>query len=119
MVPELEQRGARPARSAGRNFLTKHAFPDKSDQPGAVPKPGFASIRVKETANQVPTPNESIFEEHGSRVVRKRCHLGGSHGAMVWVSQRRGENLEIRPYMVTGILHGGVEALFAKVAKTL
>ena len=69
MVPELEQRSARPVRSAGRFFLTKHAFPDKSDQPGAVPKPGFASIRVKEAANQVPTPNESIFEEHGSRGV--------------------------------------------------
>ena len=52
-------------------FVTKYAFPDKSDQPGAVPKPGFASIRVKEAANQGPTPNESIFEEHGSRGVRK------------------------------------------------
>ena len=50
-------------------FFDKDAFPDKSDQPGAVPKPGFASIRVKEAANQVPTPNESIFEEHGSRGV--------------------------------------------------
>ena len=37
----------------------------------------------------------------------------------VWVGQRRTQNLEIPTYTVMEILDGGVEALFAKVAKTL
>ena len=70
MVPELEQRSARPARSAGRkNEWILILFSKKWKSVTAVTWVR-TSFLLKVPATEVPTPNESFFEQLGDQRFR-------------------------------------------------
>ena len=70
MVPELEQRSARPARSAGRKTVNFHIFLAKSGKSVTAVSRVRTSFLLKVVATEVPTPNESFFEQIGDQRFR-------------------------------------------------
>ena len=70
MVPELEQRSARPARSAGRKNESIFIFSAKSEKSVTAVTWVRTSFLLKVGATGVPPPNESFFEQLGDQRFR-------------------------------------------------
>ena len=70
MVPELEQRSATPARSAGRKNGQLSYFSAKSEKSVTAVTWVRTSFLLKVVATEVPTPNESFFEQIGDQRFR-------------------------------------------------
>ena len=70
MVPELEQRSATPARSAGRKMSKLSYFLAKSGKSVTAVTWVRTSFLLKVPATEVPTPNESFFEQLGDQRFR-------------------------------------------------
>ena len=70
MVPELEQRSATPARSAGRKMSLFPYFLAKSEKSVTGVTWVRTSFLLKVGATGVPPPNESFFEQLGDQRFR-------------------------------------------------